>query len=382
MANQSNSYSEKLPKEKAVITITTEDGKEYTHWLSAKININIEKIGRVATIPVALIPGHPPEIYRQDIVTVKVGNTQLMRGVVLAAAPFYRKDDAGYKVTIRSLTGDLCIAAAMHKGGQWRNVKIDTIVSDLIKPFKLTLRVQSDVGEPLKEFKLEHGETVLAAISRAAKKRGLLVTDNAEGEVVLCKAGKVKASGAIVRGENVIEMDDIGTDEERGSEYIAYGQSEVAEDFESARQKKARTQDKELKRYLPVMVQADGKVSTADLQKLTDHQMRVRRGHAYGLTYKVEGWLTLGTAWDANQLIPVYDDIAGLDGEEWLIAEIAYDVDVQDGDVRSVTVRPPEAYEPEPEIERHKSGKSKKGGRGSASKSVGKDGHGLTAKAI
>ncbi|AXF86394.1 hypothetical protein DTO96_102148 [Ephemeroptericola cinctiostellae] len=375
-------YTERLPKEKAIITITTEDGKEYSHWLSASISINIEKLGRVATIPVALIPGHPPEIFRQDIVTVKVGNTQLMRGIVLAAAPFYRKDDAGYKVTIRSLTGDLCLAAAMHKGGQWRNAKVDTIIGDLIKPFKLALRVLDDVGEPLKEFKLEQGETVLAAASRAAKKRGLLVTDNAEGEVVLCKAGKTKASGAIVRGENVIEMEDIGTDEERGSEYIAYGQSEVADDFESARQKKAKTVDKELKRYLPVMVQADSKVSTADLQKLTDHQMRVRRGHAYGLNYKVEGWVTLGKGWDANQIIPIYDDIAGLEGEEWLIASIDYNVDVQDGDVRTVTVRPAEAYEPEPEIERHESGKRKKGGRNSQGKATGTDGKQLTKKVV
>jgi prophage tail gpP-like protein len=323
-----------------------------------------------------LIPGHPPDIVRQDTVSIKVGETVLVTGIVLGAGPFYRYDDIGFKVTTRSRTGDLIKASAMHKGGQWRNAKLDTIIADLIKPFGLKLRVEGDVGTPIKEFKIEHGESVLDAAARAAKKRGMLVRDNAAGEVVLCRAGQTKASGAIVRGQNVIELDDIGTDEERASEYIAYGQSEVADDFESSKQKKARTVDKEMRRYLPVIINADSKVDTADLQKLTDHQMRVRRGHAYGLQYRIEGWTTLGKAWDVNELIPIYDEVAGLDGEEWLIADIKYKVELKDGDVRIVTVRPAEAYEPEPEIERSKS--NKKGGKASSGKAAGKDGAPLT----
>lgn len=373
-----SSSNPRLTKEQAIITVTNEAGKLYQHWLSAEINIDLEKIARVATIPVSLMPGHPVEIHRQDVVTVKVGDTVLMTGYVLGNGAFYRFDDIGFKLKIRSRTGDLALASALHKGGQWRNVKLDVIVSDLLKPFGIKLRVLDDVGATIKEFKLEHGETVLDAISRAAKKRGMLPTDNAQGELVLCKAGKNKASGAIVRGQNVIEMDDIGDDENRCSEYIAYGQSEVADDFESSKQKKARAMDKEMGRYLPMVINADGKVDAADLQKLVDHQMRVRRGHAYGLRYKIEGWTTLGKGWQVNERIQIYDEIAGLDGEEWVIANIGYTVDLKDGDVRMVIVRPIEAYEPEPEIERHKSSKSKGGGKASSGKSIGRDGAPLT----
>ena len=374
----SSASNPRFTKENARITVLTEDGKEYTHWLSAEISMSMENIARVATIPVALIPGHPPEISRQDKITVKVGDTVLLTGIVLGAGPFYRFDDAGFKITTRSRTGDLIKASAMHKGGQWRNVKLDVIVSDLLKPFGIKLRVLDDVGAPIKEFKLEHGESVLDAISRAARKRQMLPTDNAEGELVLCKAGKNKASGAIVRGQNVIEMDDIGTDEDRMSEYIAFGQAEVADDFASSKQKKAKAADKEMSRYLPMLINADGKVDTADLQKLTDHQMRVRRGHSYGIKYKIEGWTTLAKAWQVNERIPIYDEIAGLSGEEWLIADIQYTVDIKDGDVRNVTVRPIEAYEVEPEIERKKSGKAKKGGKASTGRTKGKDGAPLT----
>ena len=369
---------QRYQKEAAIIRVIGNDGKAHAHWLSADITLDLENIARVATIPIALVPGYPPDIHRQDEVGVKVGDTTLVTGFVLATGAFYKYNDCGLKIAIRDRTGDLIKSSALHKGGQWRNVKMDVIATDLIKPYGLKLRVLDDVGAALKEFKLEHGESVHDALSRLAKKRGLIVTSNAQGELVLCKAGKTKATGAIVRGQNVIEAEDIGTDEDRCSEYIAYGQSEVADDFDSCKQKKAHAVDKEIKRKLPMIINADGKVSQADLQQLVDHQMRVRRGHAYGIQYKIEGWTTLGAAWDINQRIPIYDDIMGLHGEEWLIVKIQYTVDINDGDVRNITVRPVEAYEPEPEIERHKSGKAKRGAKDSAGKAKGKDGAPLT----
>ena len=147
---------ERRPKEHAVVTITTEDGKTFVHWLSANIKLSMENISRVATIPVALIPGHPPEIGRQDKVTVKVGDTQLMSGIVLATGPFYRFDDAGWKVTVRDLTGDLIKASALHKGGQWRNVKIDVIITDLIKVLGCGVEVEKGRGKELSNFDLEN----------------------------------------------------------------------------------------------------------------------------------------------------------------------------------------------------------------------------------
>ena len=366
-------------KESAQITVTV-NGMDYFGWESSDLSFSMENIARTATIPVTLIPGDPPAIKRQDKCTIRIGDTQLMTGIVLAAEPFYKKDACGLKVVVRDLTGDLIKASAMHKGGQWKNAKLDTIVGDLVKPFGIKVRVLDDVGAPIKEFKLEHGESVLDAIGRVAKKREMIATSNPQGEVVLCRTGKTRVKGAIVRGQNVIEMESTGTDEDRMGEYIAFGQSDVADDFEHAKNKKAKTTDKEITRYLPLLMNAEGKPDQADLQKQVDHQMRVRRGHAYGLQYKIEGWTTLGEAWDINPRIPIYDDIAGLNGEEWLIADIKYGCSIDDGDAREVTVRPIEAYELAPETERKKSGDSKKGAKNAGGRAKGRDGAPLTKK--
>lgn len=364
-------------KESAQIYLTV-NGVDFVGWQSCDLSFSMEDIARRATVPVDLIPGHPPAINRQDRVGIRIHNTVLMTGIVMAAEPFYRYNDCGIKVVARDITGDLIKASAMHKGGQWKNAKLDVIVADLLKPFGIKLRVLDDVGAVIKEFKLEHGETVLDAVARLAKKRQMILTSNPAGEAVLCRTGKTRVAGAIVRGQNVIEMDAIGTDEDRMGEYIMFGQSDVADDFEHAKSKKARVADKEITRYLPLLMNAEGKPDQADLQKQIEHQMRVRRGHAYGLKYKIEGWTTLGQAWDINQRVPIYDDMVGLNGEEWLISEIQYTVDVKDGDVRNVTVRPIEAYDILPETERKNKGCKQKGGKHAAGRTRGRDGAPLT----
>ena len=41
----------------------------------------------------------------------------------------------------------------------------------------------------------------------------------------------------------------------------------------------------------------------------------------------------------------IFDDIAGLDGEEWLITSVKQDYDLREGAVTELVVKPVEAYE-------------------------------------
>jgi len=326
-------------------------GRDYDGWLESSIERSIETISSRFSIPVSLVPGFPPDIARQDEIKVRINQTVVVTGYVLAAEPFYRRDDCGFRIEGRSRTGDLVQCSAIHKGGQWQNVKLDRIARDLCQPFGIDVVVDTDLGAAINDFKLQHGETVVAALARATRLRGVLATTSAAGQLLLTKAGKNKAAGAIVRGQNVISMQAVGTDAERFSEYIVYGQGDLyggVANFEQARQQKATAKDPDIKRYLPLVINADGNNEPADMQRLVDHTMRVRRGQAYGLKYVLEGWTFKGVPWEINTRVPVYDDIAGLDGVEWLIAEVRHTVDLREGDVTELLVRPIEAYDTVP----------------------------------
>ena len=336
-------------RDAAQITVTVK-GQAFQGWLQSDVARSLESITGTFSIPVALTPGSPPAIQRQDAVQVHIGNTLVMTGFVLAAAPFYRKGDCGMRVTGRDRTGDLVRCSAVHQGGHWRNAALDRICKDLVAPFGLGVVVSDGVsiGDPIADFKITHGETVLDSLSRAARLRGVLVTRNSAGQLLLTKAGKALFKGAIVRGLNVISMEDVGTDDNRHSEYRAYGQANAAADFEAARTLKGVAKDAEMLRYLPLVINADGNTTAAELQALVDHTARVRRGHSMGIKYTVEGWTWQGAAWPVNERVAIYDDVARLYGAEWLICSVRQTCDLKEGDVTELLVRPIEAYDTVP----------------------------------
>lgn len=348
-------------REKATITVVVE-GKPYQGWLQSEVTRDLETLSGRFSVPVSLDPLNPPDIKRGYAIQVLIGGVQVINGYVIAAAPFYRGNDVGMRVIGRDRTGDLVRCAAMHAGGQWRNVGLERITKDLIKPFGLELVVEADLGPAIPDFKLYHGETVCDVLARATRMRGVLVTRDDLGRVVLTKAGKNRFDGAIVRGLNVISMEDIGSDDQRHSDYIAYGQSTVVDDFEAARQIKATARDDEITRYMPLVINADGNNTATEVQALVDHTARVRRGHAYGFNYLVEGWTWKGKPWPVNERVPIWDDVAGLRGDEWLICSVKQTCSLKDGDVTELVVRPIEAYDTVPlktKVTRHHRGDRK-----------------------
>lgn len=346
-------------------------GQDYTGWLQCEVETSLEAIAGIFSVPITWDYRTAPPVSRQDEVQVLIGRTVLITGYILGAEPFYKRDDVGLRIVGRDRTGDLVKCSALHKGGQWRNVKLDRIAQDLVEPYGIELAIDTDIGAPIQDFKLQHGEPLLDALSRAARLRGVLVTRNAKGQLALTMAGKAKARGMIVGGYlyakdhgggNVIEMQGQGTDENRFSVYTSFGQSHAKSqaDFETARQLKARTTDPEIKRYLPQVINADGNVTQADLQALVDHTARVRRGQAYAYRYKLEGWThdnsTAGEPWTVNTRVVVWDDIMGSNGEEWLITSAKFSHDLKEGCVTDLVIKPVAAYERVPLKSKQKKG--------------------------
>lgn len=339
--------AEQYTRDQAKITVLVK-GQAYEGWLQSEVSRDLEAITGTFSIPVALVPGDPPSISRQDPVQIKIGNTVVMSGYVLSAEPFYDRRSCGLQIVGRDRTGDLVRSTAIHKGGQWLKAGLDRIAKDLAAPYGIEIKVDTDLGTPIADFKLSHGESVAEALARAARLRGVLVTRDDAGRLLLTKAGKNRFQGEIRRGMNVISMRGVGSDEGRHSAYIAYGQCNTVGDFDQARGLKASAKDAEILRHMPLVINADGNTTQAELQALVDHTARVRRGHAYGYRYTVEGWTFKGEPWPLNHRVAVHDDVAGMDGKEWLIASVRQTCSREDGDVTELLLRPIEAYDTVP----------------------------------
>lgn len=325
-------------------------GRDITGWRTATINRSIEDIAGTFELSADFIPAQNIPIKRQDGVRISIAGIDLIRGYALSAEPFYRRGDMGLKISGRDRSGDLTVAAAIHAKGEWLNTTIDRIFKDLLAPFEIPLVLESGVGAPIDSFTLDRGETVISALSRAARRRGLLVTGDGNGGGALTIAGRDKAPAAIARGQNVISMEAGGTHAQCGSMYIVQGHYHVEAAKTSRhgakKQSTATAHDDTVARYLPIYISPDGNTDQIDVSRLAEHTLRVRRGHAYSLRYTVEGWLADGkTPWLPNRRVVINDDIALLDSAEWLITAVTQRVDLQDGAVTDLTVQPIETFD-------------------------------------
>ena len=208
--------TDRYPRDKSRVSLVV-GGQVYDGWLQCEVRRSIEALAGVFTVPVSLVPGQPVPIKRQDVVELRIGQTPVVQGYVLAAEPFYRRNDVGLRVSGRDRTGDLVRCSAVHQGGQWRRASLQRIAQDLVAPFGLQVVTEVDTGAPIQDFRIGHAETVLDALARAARLRGVLVTTGSQGNLLLTRAGLKRFDGAIRRGWNVIEMEGLGTDEDRPS---------------------------------------------------------------------------------------------------------------------------------------------------------------------
>lgn len=337
------------------MSITVEcNGQLLTGWLNASVRRSLESINATFTAQVDWRAETPKPVKRQDVITVSIANTQMLKAIVTKADAGYSRDEGVMLyVEARALSGDLIIASATHAGGQWKDVNVGNIVADLCKPLNIPVVANTDLGKPLKSFELNQGETILQAISRAAAYRGLLVTADTRGGLLITRAGDTKSEASIRLGKdgNVIRMQPEGSDANRCSEYIVKGQgaANVWGDVAAAADIEARAKDPYLKRYLPLIVNAETALgSQGDAQSLADHAARLRMGRANGYRYTVEGWEVNGEAWLENTLVPIYDPLINSNGDRWLIVDVNAKVDRKEGDVTEILVRPAAAYEQRP----------------------------------
>lgn len=344
------------------ITLTV-NGRAYEGWLSSEVSLSLETLAATFSIPVSLDPAVRPDIERQDEVQVSIGDTPILRGYVLAAEPFYDARDCGLRVQGHDRTGDLVRCAALHRGGQWRGASLRRIAQDLCAPFGVAVVVDESVAgaadESVGDLKISAQETVLDVLARAARLKAVLLSRDHLGRLLLTRAGAQAFPGVIQRGVNVLRMEGVGSDAQRHSHYIAHGQTEVGlrqfqlpgdpprsdAAWEASRQFEVTGRDAALTRWLPLVVGGEGNKTKAELQAYVDHVAAVRRGHSYGLRYTVEGWTWEGLPWPLNARVKVFDDVAGVQGQEWLIASVRHVCTLRDGAVTELLLRPVEAYD-------------------------------------
>lgn len=319
-------------------------------WTALSVTRSIEQIagsfelevterwaGQASARPIR--PGEPCQVLLDGDVVID--------GYVDDVLPEYDSENHAVRVTGRDKTGDLVDCSAVYKTGQWHNVKLDVLARDLIAPFGIGLKIETDIGAAFASHSIEESETVFECLERAARMRAVLLVSDASGNLVITRAGSEVIGVQLVEGQNIKGASGHFSWKDRFSTYTVKGQAKGDDFFsgEHAAQPKGMATDDTINRYRPRVVLAEEHGHGVTLKDRAEWEKAVRMGRGNRGTITVQGWRRQdGVIWQPNTLVPVISPMLSLDAP-MLIVGCTWKLADRTGTTTQLTIARREAFE-------------------------------------
>lgn len=289
------------------------DGQAHRGWKTVSVTRSLEQLAHTWSLTLTdrwLSAGEPSPIAVGARARIEFKGAPLVDGWIDDRDDSADRAEVASSVEGRSRTGDLVDCPAQHKTGAWKNATLLTIAKDLCSPYDIGCSVEGDTGATFKRFALQDGETVHAALERAARMRGYMVCTDTRGDVVFVRTGSTRIQTAIEWGVNVLSGSRRESWRERFSHYTLKAQISGDDDFfgASAAYVKAEATDSGVQRHRPCVTVSGTQESKSGLQVRADWERNVRRGRSVRLQYTVVGWEHADGLWTPNTIVPVRDE--------------------------------------------------------------------------
>lgn len=268
-------------------------------------------------------------------------------------------DRLAVTVNGKSKTQVLVKNAALHSTGRLTKLTPLQIAQTLAEPYKITVIATVDTGAAIPVFRLEPGEKVFDAIERACRGRGLLITDDTSGRLVLCRAGTARNDAIIYGGAvDVTQWTHSRSSADRYTEYRVIGQragnNQAFGDDVAGGTAVAYDSGWTDRRHVLTLI-AEGEADSGGCKDRANWEAAVRSGMASKVSVEVRGWRgPSGSLWKPNQVVRVKYPRRGID-RDMLIESVEYSISDR-GTRCSLSLILPSALSPEPPARRGKSG--------------------------
>ena len=305
----------------------TVGGREWGGWKSVTVRRSIEEVASSFEVSASVrYPGDddPVQISAGSAVTVALDGERVITGWIDSASLSTTAEGREVSISGRSKTCDLVDCSAIREGGGWSNRTVAQIAADVCEPFDIDVMCDTDIGAPLTRARVQQGETCFDFLDRLARVRGLLLTDDPLGRLVITRAGETVAQGALTLPGNLLQSTIAIDASRRFSAYVCKGQT-AGDDNASGETVAAVTgavSDSGVTRYRPLVLAPPSAVNREGAKVYAKWEAVTRYGQSASYSGTVAGWLQAkgGALWTPNQRVQVRDTSAGVDSSMLLVS--------------------------------------------------------------
>ncbi|AOM40486.1 phage baseplate assembly protein [Xenorhabdus hominickii] len=335
-------------------------GRVIHGWDSIRVTRGIERLP--ADFELMLMDYYPGSHEKQLVEAgqpcqVLLGDDPVITGYIDIWNSSINKSTHQIRVTGRSKCQDLVDCSAKWPQNVISSATALQIAQKLAQWYDIT--VTSDVTDmpPVPQFTLNWGESSQEVIDRITRWSALLYYDTPDGNLFLTRVGEKVAPSGVEQGKNIELADYQSAMNERFSEYSGLsmnvsGLSELSDGqgYNVVTIATAKDPEAEKMRYRNYVTIIESTLHTwGKQQDSINWEMNRRYGRSKMLKVLVDSWRDVGgTLWTPNTLIPIHLPVFGLASEQWLLSEVSYVRNKDDGTRAELTLMPPAAFTVQP----------------------------------
>jgi prophage tail gpP-like protein len=361
------------------------NGKVYSGWKNAKIDLGIEQLAGAFSLEVSDIWPDQIEswsIAPGDSCTLKIGNDTVITGYIDSVATQEDANTHTINVQGRDKTGDLVDCSTTPR--EWANQTFEIIANEIMKPFGVPLLTQVDTADGGYQMKkagklktppkfaltggghlprkaANPGETVHKLLERLAKIQGVLLISDGLGNLMVTQPGlNGKADDSLVQGQNLLKVDVEYSFANLFSQVTVKGQAHGATTPQVQALSAVQTvkpsatitrpaintslKGSAIGRYRPLILVADQQTTPEQARKRAAWEVGTREAKSQKVTCKVQGWRqSSGKLWTINTTVKVKARSVRKN-QDMLISKISMEIGTQ-GTLCTMVLYSPGAFE-------------------------------------
>lgn len=318
------------------------DDRVFSGWESVSIRAGMDQGAREFQLGVSgtVIDTIPIE----SEIVITIGGEQVVRGYFEGIADAASNKTHDIDLVGRSRVGQIVDCSATPTS--FNNTSILHIARQLASPY--AVEVVSEIDEQiLASFRVQPGETVWEAVERSVRGKFVILTDDAQGRLVMTRAGASGDDGNVrplVFGVNILSRSVNLNWAARFQTYKVYGQGTSKGDVHHRQTGSVTDSAVRLPRTLLLVGGAQQPGITA--QTRASYEQRTRLGQAITYTATVQGWRDAkGDLWRPNTMVAIWDPFQVWEGTYLLIVNVSFSISSGGATTTTLTCKPRQAYE-------------------------------------